>query len=147
MGIILLPYVAESIANRQLQKANQLINKLALIYLVSALFFTAVIYVFIGFLTSFFFADNYLVTTELSRIIILAVLPQAIYLLYRNPIDAISVIPYNTIILGVSLITMILAFKLSTTINQFAWSYVVVSMLQGVLSMATWHLIKQPYKA
>ncbi len=147
MGIILLPYVAESIANRQFKKANQFINKLALIYIVSALVFTAIIYVFISFLTSFFFADNYLVTTELSRIIILAVLPQAIYLLYRNPIDAISVIPYNTIILGVSLITMILAFKFSTTIYQFAWSYVVVSMLQGVLSMATWHLIKQPYKA
>ena len=147
MGIILLPYVAESIAKRQLQKASQFINKLALIYLVSALVFTAIIYVFISFLTSLFFADNYLVTTELSRIIILAVLPQAIYLLYRNPIDAISVIPYNTIILGVSLVTMILAFKLSTTLNQFAWAYVIVSMLQGGLSMITWYFIKQPYKA
>ena len=147
MGIILLPYVAESIASRQLQKANQFINKLALIYIVSALVITTIIYLFVCFFTSFFFADSYLVTTELSRIIIIAILPQAIYLLYRNPIDAISVIPYNTIILGVSLISMIIAFKLSTTINQFAWSYVIVSMLQGVLSMITWYFIKQPNKA
>lgn len=147
MGIILLPYVSESLANKDLQRANIFINKLTLAYLLSAIAIVAFIYVFINFLTSFFFSESYLMTSDLSRIMILSVLPQAIYLLYRNPIDAISVIPYNTIILGISLIAMILAFSHFSSLVQLAWSYVAVSLLQGVLSWITWHIIKKPYQA
>jgi O-antigen/teichoic acid export membrane protein len=147
MGIILLPYVSESLANKDLQRANIFINKLTLAYLLSAIAIIAFIYVFINFLTSFFFSESYLMTSDLSRIMILSVLPQAIYLLYRNPIDAISVIPYNTIILGISLIAMILAFSHFSSLVQLAWSYVAVSLLQGVLSWITWHIIKKPYQA
>ena len=144
MGIILLPYVSESIANRELHQANHFVNKLAAGYIASALFITAVIYVF---LTLFFFSESYLVTTDLSRIMILSILPQSLYLLYRNPIDAVSVIPYNTIILGICLIALVLAFYLSTTITQMAWAYLAISVLQGVLSWATWHLIKNSHQA
>lgn len=147
MGIILLPYVSESLANKDLQRANIFINKLTLAYLLSAIAIVAFIYVFINFLTSFFFSESYLMTSDLSRIMILSVLPQAIYLLYRNPIDAISVIPYNTIILGISLIAMIFAFSHFSSLVQLAWSYVAVSLLQGVLSWITWHIIKKPYQA
>ena len=147
MGIILLPYVSESIANRELHQANHFVNKLAAGYIASALFITAVIYVFVRFLTLFFFSESYLVTTDLSRIMILSILPQSLYLLYRNPIDAVSVIPYNTIILGICLIALVLAFYLSTTITQMAWAYLAISVLQGVLSWATWHLIKNSHQA
>ena len=147
MGIILLPYVSESIANRELQHANHFVNKLAVGYIASALLITAVIYIFVRFLTLFFFSDSYLVTTDLSRIMILSILPQSLYLLYRNPIDAVSVIPYNTIILGICLIAQILAFYLSTTITQMAWAYLAISIVQGVLSWATWHLIKNFHQA
>ena len=147
MGIILLPYVSESLANKDLQRASIFINKLTLAYLLSAIAIVAFIYVFINFLTSFFFSESYLMTSDLSRIMILSVLPQAIYLLYRNPIDAISVIPYNTIILGISLIAMIFAFSHFSSLVQLAWSYVAVSLLQGVLSWITWHIIKKPYQA
>lgn len=147
MGIILLPYVSESLANKDLQRANIFINKLTLAYLLSAIAIVAFIYVFINSLTSFFFSESYLMTSDLSRIMILSVLPQAIYLLYRNPIDAISVIPYNTIILGISLIAMIFAFSHFSSLVQLAWSYVAVSLLQGVLSWITWHIIKKPYQA
>ena len=143
MGIILLPYISESVANHQLQKANQFVNKLALVYLLSSVAISAFIYIFINYFTSFFFSDNYLITTDLSRIMILAILPQAIYLLFRNPIDAISAIPYNTLILGVSLLVMILAFTHSHTIYEYAWAYFLVSLFQGTLSWLTWLHLKR----
>lgn len=145
MGIILLPYVSESIAKNNLQEADRFVNKLALFYFTSAIVIIAFFYVFIGLLTSIFFSNSYLITTDLSRIMILSVLPQTIYLLYRNPIDAISVIPYNTIILGVCLIVMVLSFCISSTLTQLAWAYVAVSVLQGILSWITWHMIKKNY--
>lgn len=141
MGIILLPYVSESIANRELHRANHFVNKLAAGYIASALFITAVIYVFVRFLTLFFFSDSYLVTTDLSRIMILSILPQSLYLLYRNPIDAVSVIPYNTIILGICFALMVILFFVSRTLTELAWAYIAVSLLQGVLSYITWSVL------
>ena len=142
MGIILLPYVSECIAKGELKAANRFINRLSLLYVGASLLITAILYAFTSFLTSLLFADSYLVTTDLTRIMILAILPQTIYLLYRNPIDAVSVIPYNTIILGICLVVMVVSFSLSASLTQFAWAFFAVSALQGLLSWLTWKLIR-----
>lgn len=142
MGIILLPYVSQAIAKGELRSANNFISRLSLLYVGFSLVITAFFYVFINFLTTLFFAHSYLVTADLSRIMILSILPQAIYLLYRNPIDAVSVVPYNTIILGICLAVMAITFYLSTNLTQLAWAYFGVSVLQGLLSYLTWQLIK-----
>lgn len=138
MGIILLPYVSQAIAKNEMKSANRFITRLFLLYMGSSAFITLVFYLFISFLTTLFFAESYLVTTDLSRIMILAILPQAAYMLYRNTIDAVSIIPYNAIILGICLAVMVVSFALSTTLTQFAWAYLAVSILQGLLSWLTW---------
>lgn len=143
MGIILLPYVSQSIAKNEMKSANRFITRLFLLYMGSSAFITLVFYLFISFLTTLFFAESYLVTTDLSRIMILAILPQAAYMLYRNTIDAVSVIPYNAIILGICILAMVVGFTLSTTLTQFAWVYLAVSILQGLLSWLTWMMIKK----
>ena len=142
MGIILLPYVSEAIAKNELKSANRFISRLFLLYVGSSIVITLVFHLFISFLTTLFFAESYLVTTDLSRIMILAILPQAVYMLYRNTIDAVSVIPYNAIILGICLLAMVVSFMFSTTLTQFAWAYLVISCLQGLLSFLTWQVIK-----
>ena len=143
MGIILLPFVSECIAKGEMQAANRFVNRLALLYVGASLLITLILYAFTSFLTCLLFASSYVATADLSRIMILAILPQAIYLLYRNPIDAVSVIPYNTIILGICLVVMIFSFSLSTTLTQFAWAYLAVSALQGLMSWLTWKLIRK----
>lgn len=145
MGIILLPYVSECIAKGEIKAANRLINRLTLLYLGASLLITLILYIFTSFLTYLLFAGSYVVATDLTRIMILAILPQAIYLLFRNPIDAIAVIPYNTIILGFCLVVMVVSFAFSTTITQFAWAYLGVSVLQGLLSWLTWLTVKHNY--
>jgi O-antigen/teichoic acid export membrane protein len=143
MGIILLPYVSECIAKHELKQANRFVGILALIYISSAMLITAILYIFISFLTWLFFSESYLVTTGLSRIMIVSILPQALYLLYRNPIDAVSVIPYNTIILGLCLTVMIVLFSLAQTLTEFAWAYVAVSFIQGALSWIAWIVLNK----
>ena len=138
MGIILLPYVSQALARHEMKAANNLILRLSLLYVAASLVFIAALYLFTGFLTTLLFASDYLVTTDLTRIMILSILPQAIYLLYRNTIDAVSVIPYNAFILGLCLAAMVIGFSLSTTLTQFAWAYVAVSCLQGVLTYLIW---------
>ena len=143
MGIILLPYVSKAIARHEMNSANRLIQCLLLIYVGSALFFIAVLYIFTGFLTTLLFSSSYVVTADLTRIMVLSILPQAAYMLYRNTIDAVSVIPYNAIILGICILAMVISFMLSNTLTQFAWAYLGVSLLQGLLSLITWQAIKK----
>lgn len=143
MGIILLPYISQSIARHEMATANRLVNRLALIYVGTSLLITEFIYIFTRFLTTLLFTSDYTVTTDLTHIIILSILPQALYMLYRNTIDAVSVIPYNAILLGFSFVAMVVSFMFSTTLTQFAWAYFGVSVIQGILSWITWKLVKK----
>ena len=142
MGIILLPYVSKAIAKNEMKSANRLIQRLLLIYVAGALFFIAALVIFTEFMTTLLFASDYVVTTDLTRIMVLSILPQAIYMLYRNTIDAVSVFPCNAVILGICLAVMVVSFLFSSTLTQFAWSYLGVSLLQGILSFFTWQTVK-----
>jgi O-antigen/teichoic acid export membrane protein len=145
MGIILLPYVSECIAKKELGKADCFINRLLQLYVASSLAITALLYLFTEFFTWLFFSPSYIITADLSRIMILAILPQSLYLLYRNPIDAVSDIPYNTIILGICLVVMIMTFTLASTLTQLAWAYTIVSALQGQLTWLTWLILNRKF--
>lgn len=147
MGIILLPYVAECIAKQELKAANRLIRRLALLYVGASLVAIVTLLLFTEFLTRLLFAESYVVASDITRIMILSILPQALFMLYRNPIDAVSVVPYNLILLGICLAAMVAAFSLCTTLPQFAWAYLGVSVLQGLLFLATWHVIKRKERA
>ena len=94
-------------------------------------------------MTALLFARNYVAAGDLTRIMILAILPQALYLLYRNPIDAVAVVPYNTVILGICLTVMVVSFVWASTLTQYAWAYLTVSILQGLLSWLTWQIIQK----
>jgi len=142
MGIILLPFVSECIAQKDMKKACNFINKLLILYISSSLLLAIPFFFFTDFMTSLFFSEEYLVTKNLTQVLLLSILPQALYLLYRNPIDAISVIPYNTVILCICLTVMVFTFYYSQSITDLAWAYLIVSLLQGGLSWFTWTILK-----
>lgn len=143
MGIILLPYVSQALARSEMATANRLIKRLAITYIGASLLFISVIYIFTELLTILLFSSDYVVTKDLTRIMILSILPQAVYMLYRNTIDAVSVIPFNAIFLGICLGVMVIGFILSTTLTHYAWVYLAVSTLQGLLAWGAWTLLSK----
>lgn len=143
LGIILLPYISQAIARHEMTAANRLVNRLSLLYALAAICFIAILWLFTDFLTALLFSNDYVVTSQLTRIMILAILPQAAYMLFRNTIDAVSVVPYNAIILGICLAVMVAGFMLSVSPVHFAWAYVAVSALQGLLSWVTWMIVRK----
>lgn len=142
MGILLLPFVSECIAKKDIKKACDFINKLLILYISASFLISIPFFFFTDFLTSLFFSEEYLITKDLTQILLLSILPQALFLLYRNPIDAISIIPYNTIILCICLTVMVFTFYYSQSITDLAWAYLIVSLLQGGLSWFTWTILK-----
>lgn len=142
LGVILLPYVSSSLVQGKLDEASGFIKKLSLIYLVVAVFITIIFILFMPWLIKIFFAEKYLIALPMTRILILSLLPESMYLLYRNPIDAVTKTPYNTYIMFVSLMALVISFFLCKNLLSFAWAYFFVATLRGLSSFLIWQKIK-----
>ncbi|MBP5369826.1 MAG: lipopolysaccharide biosynthesis protein [Bacteroidales bacterium] len=143
LGYILLPYVSKCLSKGNIRDAIRKVNYFTVIYVLSAILVMAAFYLLTSDMIQLLFTSEYLVAESLTQIMILAILPQAIYLLYRNPIDAVSVFPFNTVVLGVSFAALVGVFYMSSTFENLAWGYVAVSCLQGFGAFVTWHLLKK----
>ena len=143
IGYILLPYVSAALARHEIKQASHTINRLLQIYIVSAIIVTAIFFIFTPFMIRLFFSSTYLVAIDITRVLLLAILPQSVYLLYRNPIDAISKTPYNTINLGICLAIMIVAFYQLDSLEGLAYAFLGVSILKGIFSIITWEVLKK----
>lgn len=117
-GTVLLPYVSRLLGESgSVASASGKINKLLLVYFVSSL--VIIVGVFLGADTILWilFDSNYMVYASQVQLLIFTVLPNSIYLLLRNPLDAASVIPFNTI-------NLIVSFGILMGFLQFGTSYV-----------------------
>ena len=139
LGVVLLPSISKMIANRQISDANELITKVAFVYAGIAILLTVALCLGMELMIHIFFADKYLIAAKVGRVIAISLLPQSMYLLYRNPNDAASVFPFNTIILAVSFCILVTGFVIFNSIYQYAYVYLFVSVVQCLLSMLVWY--------
>ena len=139
VGTALLPYVSKHLATGATEGIQSKVKKLRVLYLVIA----AVSAVFMWFLTDFvitiLFNKTYTQFSDIVRVVYLSVVPYSLYLLLRNPLDAISKIPFNTFNLGVSLGVLVLAVVTVKNIHEAAWAFVGAYLILGVLSELSWH--------
>lgn len=137
-GMVLLPYVSGLIAENKFIQADKLINKLTILYI--GLSIAAIIFLWFGIdmVINLFFSEEFLPSASISRILIITIISESIYLLLRNPIDAASHIPYNTFNLLISFVVLIILFSFSETIQQYAISFLLVSILKACLSFFSW---------
>lgn len=146
LGVVLLPYVSSAISKGQFYEVKSRIRCLSTWYIFLAVVFILLFWLFMPFVISLFFSPDYVVSKDISRILLLSILPQSMYLLYRNPIDAVATFPYNTKILLVSCLVLFVLFSYSKTLSDFSYSFVGASFVQGGLSMLAWLMIKNKIK-
>jgi O-antigen/teichoic acid export membrane protein len=139
VGLVLLPVVSKSIVSSQFAQAEQKVRMIAKIYLIIGILGIAFVELFTTFVIDILFSSDYYNSEPIVRIIILAVLPNAIYLLLRNPLDAASKVPYNTINLMISFIVLNILILLSSSVSAMATSFVIAYGILGVLSVWTWN--------
>lgn len=141
LGVILLPLISKKVDKNSLNDVRFLVNRLLLIYMSLSIIIVFIIVIFMDTLIPLFFSSDYLISLTISKILVISVLPDSLYLLYRNPIDAISVKPYNTYILGICFISLIVGFIIANTLQQFACIYLGVAILRGVSSYIVWKVL------
>ncbi len=142
LGIVLLPYVSGAIAKGLFNDAQKLIQRLSFWYIVLSILITLFFWLFMPYIIRIFFSQDYVMSKDISRILLLSIIPQSMYLLYRNPIDAVATFPYNTLILIVSCIVLFLLFSVSKTLSDYSYSFVCASLVQGCLSVLSWKMLK-----
>lgn len=141
LGVVLLPFVSKCLYDNKLSEAKSKISQILKIYLIIGLFFTAILYYLMPFWIKIFFADKYLAITEICQLTILSIVPSSLYLLYRNPIDAITVFPWNLINLFCSFILLIILFIYNTDLKGYAMAFLYVAIFQGLFSIILWHIL------
>lgn len=143
VGVVLLPLVSKSIVSNQFDEAEKKVKMLGIIYLIIGLLGIAFVEVFTPFVINILFSQDYQYCVPIVRIMILAVLPNAYYLLLRNPLDAMSKIPYNSINLTISFIVLNVLVFLSWNTIGYAVSFVVAYGILGILTLWSWHTCKK----
>lgn len=143
VGVVLLPLVSKSLVNQQFDEAENKVKVLGKIYLILGILGIAFVEIFTPFVVKILFSKEYLTCVPIVRIMIFALLPNAYYLLLRNPLDAVSKIPYNTINLLISFVFLNVFIYFSSSTTAYAVSFVAAYILLGLLSMWSWHKCKK----
>ena len=143
LGVVLLPYVSGAIAAGTFAKTAKHIRQLSWLYLLLSTVLTVLFCLLMSLVIKVFFSSQYLAAQELCCYMMLSVVPHSLYLLYRNPIDAASAIPYNMLILALSFAVLVALFLQSSQLQDYAIAYVVASAVQGLLSLIAWLWLKR----
>lgn len=137
-GYVLLPHVSAGIANGNFSLVHKDIKKLEVIYLIGSLAVVIIMIFSAPFLTRVFFSADYLPTVPYTRLMCIGLIPYTFYLLYRNPLDAVSHFPWNSINLVICLAIVSTGIRFSHSLQSYALFYVGSTVLLGLLSWGTW---------
>lgn len=145
-GSIFLQRVSEQIAKNRIREVTRFINKAALIFL--ALASIAAVSVFISgkYLLSLFFSSDFFPALTLVNIFAFTLIPKSLYLLFRNPIDAISTKPYNLVVMALWIVCYLIGLLLSNNIEQCAWAYLFASIILASSSVIAWNIAVSRHK-
>ena len=109
-----------------------------ILYIILSFVAIGFVELFPAFIVQILFQKEYENAIPMIRIVVLSVIPHAFYLLYRNPLDAISKVPYNTVCLTISLCVMVVSMLFSTSLLICEISYVLSYMVLGILCWVFW---------
>lgn len=138
IGLALLPYASKNLANGKIDGVLKKIRQLTALYMVASLVSVIILFIFTGTIIGLLFNQAYVQFAGTVRIVSLSVIPYALYLLLRNPLDAISRIPFNTINLAISFIFLNVFLLFSSSLLLCSIAFPVSYAILGILSEAAW---------
>lgn len=145
LGMVLLPYVSSAMATKAFERVDRLIGRLLLIYLGLSVLATLCFWLGMHPLIRFFFSAAFLPSVQVASILAAGIVFEAVYLLLRNPIDAVSAFPYNTINLLLSFLLLVASFTMVNTLVGFAYVFVGVTAFKALFSVLTWQYCRKRY--
>ncbi len=138
VGLVLLPYVSKNLVHGKMSDIQDKISKLRRLYVAVGVLSAAVMLIFADIVISILFSHEYAQFSSVIRIVYLSVIPYSLYLLLRNPLDAISKVPFNTFNLGISFGLLVVMILLAPDMYICAIAFTLSYLVLGLLSEASW---------
>lgn len=139
-GGIFLQRVSSLYKERKIHAIRKVMNRVLLLFIVIAVLGTLFLIALRQPLMHLFYSRAFDGAVEMSIFFSLSLVPRAVYLLYQNPLDAITTKPYNLIAVVLSTIILLALLFFATTLTQCALAYLLSSIVMAVLSLAFWNL-------
>lgn len=142
-GGVFLQRVSLLIKRDDWESINKIINAALVIFLGIALVGTVVLILSKNIIVTIMYADSFNEVISLVPFFALSLIPRAIYLLYRNPLDAVSVRPYNLYIVSIRTIVLVIMLVLSESVMDCAKAYMYSSVVMAIMPLVFWYKIKK----
>jgi O-antigen/teichoic acid export membrane protein len=117
---------------------KQKIKILGVLYLVVSILAVIAVYFLGEWLLTLLYNKDYVQSISIVKITIIAIIPNAFYLLLRNPLDGVSKFPYNTICLVISFAVYIGLLMNAKSMEFCAIALIVAYTILGGLSLIFW---------
>ena len=140
-GILLLPHIGRLYAQKNIKRIKIIVEVLLSLSVLVASISIIVFEFFLPYVVSFLMTDSFAYSISSLRWLLIGIIPYVIYLIVRNPLDALSVYPYNSINLSISLAVIVLFLLITKDILFPEISILVGFGLLGGLSVLSWRRV------
>jgi len=144
--MVLLPWVSSALVGDRFQHAEKLVGRLIWVFPTLAAVAALIVIWGMDVFIRLFFDPAFLPAASVSRILLISLVFESIYLLLRNPIDAVSTRPYNTMNMLLSLLVLVGLFAVGTTLTDYAYAFLAATVLKATLSVITWQRCRKNWK-
>jgi len=151
IGTLMLPKSAQLISDGRYEELNHLVRKLSLYSFLVACLVSLIIYFNLEYLLGLLDRNKFIDHIEYARIIIFCIPFYIVYLIIRNPQDALSLKPFNTYNLSACFLLQLILLLITVNIAPpckklvlYHLSVIVPFILLGLLTFINWnHQIKK----
>lgn len=137
-GQIFLQRISEMVASKDFLRIRRSIRISMIIFILIASLGVVILSIGADFWVSMLFAEEFLPASSLVVIVALSLIPRAIYILLRNPLDAVSEVPYNLYTLLIWFAIYIISLYSVESIEMSAWCYTLSSCSLALTSIFFW---------
>ena len=138
IGILLLPYISRLSAEGDWGKIQNVVSRALRISLVLIALIVIASEAVLGFFVPWFMGQSFTAAVGQSRWLLLAAIPYVTYLVLRNPLDAITKWPYNSVNLALSFTTAVVFIYFGHLYFAPAIAMFLALLLLGFLSQFSW---------
>lgn len=141
MSNIFLQRVSLLRASGNYHAISRLVRWAMVPFILIALVGGGLLYIFSDFIIWLLYTKEFLDATSLITITSIALVPKAIFILLKSPIDAFSSRPYILGIMVLSLILYVVLLLNCANLHAFAWAYVWINVVMMALSVIVWRML------
>lgn len=138
VGVILLPFISKLKKERDYHQIKKSVKNMISLSLLGSIIIVAILYLFMDIIITYAFGPDFLAATDTIKWILPGAFPYILYMILRNPLDAMSKFPYNSINLSVVFVVILGSFYFVNSLYDCVIAILVGLIMVGIMTSLSW---------